>query len=255
MNYKHVENEIIEKGLGISPDYQYKAIRSRNFIQSNWHSNKFTSLEYCLKIKNKKIKVLDLGVGSGNFEIIFAKGVKHITALDHHKEALDFLKSVLKKDKIENVNLVHGDIRNLKKTKGLRKNYDLILLVDVIEHIELDEADKMIKYLKKILIPGGIICVITPNYKSLWIHIEAILDRFTIVPHFKGHQHLAKYYPKNLSEIFKKNNLTNVYIKSFNLFSFIIPMRRLSVLICRLELNSNIKFGNLLLGVFKNEKK
>lgn len=246
-------NEIVEKKLGIPPDYQYKALYKSNFIQSNWHANKFISLEHCLKIKNKNIRALDLGAGSGNFEIIFSRRVKHITALDYHKEALDFLKSVLKKNKINNVKPVYGDIRSLKNIKPMG-TYDVILLVDVIEHIELDEADKMIKYLKKILAPGGRICIITPNYKSLWIHMETILDRFTIVPHFGRHQHLAKYYPDNLKSVFEKNGYTTVSIRSFNLFSFAIPIRSLSTFLCRLELDSNIKFGNLLLGVFKNEK-
>jgi len=245
-------DEIVEKRLGIPPDYQYKALYKSNFVQSNWHANKLTSLEYCLNLKNKDIRILDLGAGSGNFEIIFAGSVKYIMALDYHKEALDFLKSLLKKKKISNVRLVHGDIRNLRKIKQIG-TYDLILLVDVIEHIELDEADKMIRYFKKILAPGGRICIVTPNYKSLWIHMETILDKFTIVPHFGGHQHLAKYYPDNLKNVFEKNNFTKIYIKSFNLFSFVSPSRSLSTLLCKIELLSNITFGNLLIGVFKNE--
>ena len=142
MKNKKVE-EIVEKRLGIPPDYQHKALFESNFLQSNWHANKFTALSYCLDL-SKNVCVLDLGAGSGNFEIIFAKRVKYITALDYHKEALDFVKSILKKNKINNVKSVYGDIRNLKKIK-LMGIYDVILLVDVIEHIELDEADKMIK--------------------------------------------------------------------------------------------------------------
>lgn len=246
------KEEIVEKKLGIPPNYQYKALYESFFLQSNWHANKFTALDYCLDF-NKKLSILDLGAGSGNFEIIFGKKVKRITAVDYRKEALDFLASVLSKKRISNVKLVECDIRNLNDIKNIGK-YDLILLVDVIEHIQMEEADKMIKNFTKLLVPGGKICVITPNYNSLWIYFESILDKFTIVPHFKGHQHLAQYYPKNLKNVFEKNGYTTSSIQSFNLFSFAIPIRFLSTFLCRLELNSNIKFGNLLLGVFKNEK-
>lgn len=246
------KDEIIEKKLGIPPDYQYRALHKANFLQANWHSNKLTALDYCLNL-NKKACILDLGAGSGNFELIYGKKVKQITALDYHKEALDFLRSMLARKKINNVSLVHGDIRALEKISKLGK-YDLVILVDVIEHVQKKEASKMIRILKKIILPGGNVCVITPNYKSLWIHIEHVLDKFTIVPHFGGHQHLAQYFPANLIEIFTKNGFKKSKINSFNLFSFISPSRKLSTLLCKLELSSGMKFGNLLLGVFKNEK-
>jgi 2-polyprenyl-3-methyl-5-hydroxy-6-metoxy-1,4-benzoquinol methylase len=246
------KEETVEKKLGIPPNYQYKALYESFFLQSNWHANKFTALDYCLDL-NKKVSILDLGAGSGNFEIIFGKRVKQITAVDYRKEALDFLASVLSKKRIRNVKLVECDIKNLNDIKNIGK-YDLILLVDVIEHIQMEEADKMIKNLKKLLVPGGKICVITPNYNSLWIYFESILDKFTIVPHFKGHQHLAQYHYDNLTKIFQKNNFTSQYIKSFNLLAFAFPFRLLATFICKIELKSNIKFGNLLLGVFNYEK-
>ena len=245
-------DQIVEKKLGIPPDYQHKALFESNFLQSNWHANKFTALNYCLDL-NKNICVLDLGAGSGNFELIFGKKVKKITAVDYHKEALQFLRSTINKKNIKNVKLVHADIRNLNKVKNIGR-YDLIILVDVIEHIQKKEAIEMIKYFKKIITPGGKICVITPNYHSLWIYIENLLDKFTIVPHFGGHQHLAQYFPVNLKKVFKQNGFTPIAIKSFNLLSFVFPSRFLSTLLCKIELDSNIKFGNLLLGIFTYEK-
>jgi 2-polyprenyl-3-methyl-5-hydroxy-6-metoxy-1,4-benzoquinol methylase len=241
-------HEIVEKKLGIPPDYQYKAIRSSNFLQSNWHANKFTALQYCLDL-NKTTCVLDLGVGSGNFELIFAHNVKKITAVDYHKEALDFLRSKLQEKQIRNVRLIHSDIRKLHKIQKIG-TYDLVILIDVIEHIQLKEASKVIKFLKKILSPEGSVCVVTPNYHSLWLVIEEILDTFTIVPHFAGHQHLAQYHAENLKDMFEKNGFTTKKITSFNLFSYISPLRTLSTTLSKLELSSNTTFGNLLMGVF-----
>lgn len=248
MTKKNQENEIVEKKLGIPADYQYKALRNSNFLQSNWHANKLTALDYCLNL-NSSISVLDLGTGSGNFELNFANKVKEITGVDYHKEALDFLDTKLHEGKTKNVRLIHSDIRKLYNIKKIGK-YDVVILVDVIEHIQLSEATDVIKFVKKILTPHGRVCIITPNYHSLWILIEDILDKFTIVPHFAGHQHLAQYYPENLKNLFEKNGFSTEKLTSFNLFSYMSPSKRIAHQLSKIELQSAMKYGNLLLGVF-----
>lgn len=247
------KKQIVEKELGIPADYQYKALRTSNFLQANWHSNKLVALEYVLNF-NKKLRVLDVGSGSGNFELIFGKRFKSIDALDYHKEALSFLKSKADELKLKNIRYIHSDIQSMPASKKIG-TYDLILMVDVIEHIKMKEAKEMIAFYKKILAPNGKICIITPNYHSLWIYIEEILDKFTIVPHFAGHQHLAQYYPENLQKIFRTKGFRTVRTASFNTFSFLMPFRLLSTFFTKLEISSNIKFGNLLMGVFEHEKK
>lgn len=250
---KNSKKQIVEKELGIPADYQYKALRTSNFLQANWHANKLTAIEYVMDF-NKKMRVLDVGAGSGNFELLFSKKFKSIDALDYHKEALDFLKLKVDELKIKNIKYIHSNIQSMSTSRKIG-TYDLILMVDVIEHIRMREAKEMIKFYKKILSPNGKICIITPNYHSLWIYIEEILDKFTIVPHFAGQQHLAQYHPANLEKIFKDNGFKMVRLASFNSFSFIAPFRQLSTFITKLEISSKMKFGNLLMGVFEHEKK
>lgn len=244
---------IVEKQLGIPADYQYKALRTPNFLQSNWHANKLTALDYVLDF-NKKIRVLDVGSGSGNFELAYAKKLRSIDALDYHKEALEFLKLKIKECRIKNVRLVHTSIQEMEHSKKMG-TYDLILMIDVIEHIKISEAKKMISFYKKILAPGGIVCIVTPNYQSLWIYIEKILDKFTIVPHFAGQQHLAQYYPQNLKHVFEEKGFSTMRIATFNTISYLFPSKFLASLITKLEIWSSFKHGNLLLGIFKYEEK
>lgn len=251
MHTKKTKQTIVEKQLGITPDYQYRALHQSNFIQSNWHNNKLITLDNQLPF-NTSTLVLDLGPGSGNFELSFAKKVKHITAVDYHKEALNFLKQKTKNEGITNITTIHCDIRSLGSLKSLKK-FDVILMIDVIEHIQQSEADKLIRVFKKLLTKNGKIGIITPNYHSLWFYIEKFLDLFTIVPHFDGAQHLAQYYPKNLEMLFKKNGFKTVAIKSFNTFSFFVPSKMLASLLCKLELLSSITFGNLLFGIFEHD--
>lgn len=239
---------IIEKKLGISADYQYRAIRRKNFLFSNWHFNKWAILKDFTKF-NKSTSVLDLGTGSGNFELLYAREVKDVLGVDYNDDALDFLKKRLKIDGIKNVRLVCSDIRKLNKVRVTQK-YDLIILVDVIEHISIDQAQGVIRSLRRFLKLNGQICIITPNYKSLWIIIEYFLDKFTLVPKQDGAQHLAKYYPQNLNKLFKENGFKTKQIRTFNLFSFLIPFKSIARKLSLLEVQIPFSVGNMLVGIF-----
>ncbi len=242
---------IIEKKLGIPPDYQYKALKSRNFLKANWHRNKLVALDYILKIVRPQ-RVLDLGCGSGNFELTFHKRVSKIVGIDYNDQAINFLKDKLKKEKIKNVKLKVCDIRDVSKIKNLGK-FDLIVLTDVIEHLRTKDAHKLISDLKKLLIPKGKVCVITPNYKSPWSIIEKTLDKLTLVPHFESQQHLSKFHNDNLAEIFVKGGFKPIFYRTFNLFSWLFFPNKLSEFLVKIELAQRLSFGNLLLYLFETK--
>jgi len=249
---KRKKSEIVEKTLGIPPDYQYKALRSRNIFQRNWHRNKWHVIEKYAHL-NPNLRVLDLGAGSGNFELQFADKVKNIVALDYNDEATGFLQKKLIGEDIKNVEVVLMDIRD-KNMTDLGK-FDLVIMVDVIEHINISDSKKLVEKLGKILKPGGVVCVVTPNYHSSWIVIEQLLDKITIVPKFEGEQHLAKYYRKNLVELFEDSNFKMESISSFNLFSYVYPFSLFSKFVLNLELLIPVILGNLLVGTFRLRKK
>ncbi len=242
---------VVEKILGIPPDYQYKAIRSKKYLQANWHRNKIAVIQKLLKL-NKTTSILDLGPGSGNFELIFWPKVKKIVAVDYNDEAISFINQQLYRKKIKNVKTIVEDIRNLYKRKELGK-FDIVLLVDVIEHVHISEAKKVISQLKNFLNKNGEVVIITPNYKSPWILIEWLLDRFTILAKLKEEhkeQHLAKFYKENLIEIFSGQGYSVDKISSFNLFSWLIPNEKVSRFLAELEVSLFVPFGNLLIGIF-----
>jgi ubiquinone/menaquinone biosynthesis C-methylase UbiE len=239
---------IVEKKLKIPASYQYKAIRSNNFLQANWHRNKYFVLRKLIKF-NKNMNVLDLGTGSGNFEILFCKKVGKITGVDYNSEALLFLNNYLIKRNINNVNLIQTDIRKLSQLKKLPK-FDLITIIDVIEHLNEADSKEMVRAFRRLLKKDGKICVVTPNYKSLWYLIEQVLDRASVVPKFTEAQHLSRYHKENLNSIFRNNGFKTDKISSFNLFSFVFPNSQVCKFLCGLELKFPFMLGNLIVGVF-----
>jgi 2-polyprenyl-3-methyl-5-hydroxy-6-metoxy-1,4-benzoquinol methylase len=239
---------IIEKELGITGDYQYQALRSNNFFQSNWHANKLTVVESLIK-KYHPETILDLGAGSGNLELAFASKVKQITAVDYNDEAVDFLKKKIKTHKIKNVVVKQSDLSETKLIQSLGK-FDLIIMVDVLEHLELGVSSKLIGTFKKILNQKGKIVIITPNYQSLWPYLERFVDRFTNIPDLEHCQHISKFTTDNITDPFENKGFICEYLGTFNTFSFLLPHRKIADALTKAEMSLPIKWGNLLIAVF-----
>lgn len=247
--HSHPKDVIIEKQLGIPADYQYQAIRSKNFLQANWHKNKLTVMDTLLSFTSKST-ILDLGTGSGNFEFFFSDKVKKIVGVDYNDEPLKFIREKLKQSTRHNVHLIQTDIRDLKKVK-LHSPFDYIVAVDVIEHIPESDALNVVKNIYSLLRKNGKVCIITPNYHSAWIILEKLLDKTSLVPKFQGHQHLAKYYEKNLTAIFKKAGFRIITFRTFNTISFITPISWISQLLCKAEISHTWRYGNMIAAVFE----
>jgi 2-polyprenyl-3-methyl-5-hydroxy-6-metoxy-1,4-benzoquinol methylase len=246
MKLKQPHKQIVEKELGIPPDYQFKALNSRLSFQANWHNNKLVSISELIK---PGMRVLDLGTGSGNLELEFSQLAKEIVGVDYNSEALGFLKGMLAKQQIKNVKLFLSDIRNLNRSKVLGK-FDLIIAIDVIEHVDLSDARKVVKSLKKYLKPNGKICIITPNYKSTWSALEGVMDKFKLGPAMHNEQHLSKFNKENLMSLFAEQGMRTISITSFNLVSWLCINKKLAAEVCKLEMKSKIDYGNLLWGEF-----
>lgn len=213
--------EIVEKKLGISADYQYWAMRKSFWLKKNWHRNKFTVVKALSGFKNS-MDVLDLGTGSGNLELLFADSVKHIYGIDYNDEALLFLKNKLVSNKIKNVSLDCCDMRDIP-AKLAKKKYDLIVSVDTIEHITAKDGGSVISWSKERLTKSGKLIIITPNYHSVWILLEPLLDLLSLTPVMGKHQHLSKYSIENISGVLAKKGFRIKTTTSFNLFSFLFP--------------------------------
>jgi ubiquinone/menaquinone biosynthesis C-methylase UbiE len=246
-----MKSEIIEDKLNIGGDYQYNAIRSKNFLQANWHRNKLMAIKKLVNL-NSKMTVLDIGTGSGNFEVETSKLVKRIVGVDYNGKALAFLRQKLRLNRIRNVKLVQCRAEKLGKLK-LGK-FDLVLMIDVIEHIDQQNIGSMANAIYDLTKIGGMVCIVTPNYGGLWPIIEWLTDKLSLLPKMAEEQHLSKFDVKKLNCLFETKNMQSLYLCSFNLFSYLSPLRIINAWLCRLELQLNNSYGNLLVGVWKKTK-
>lgn len=241
--------EIIEKKLGIPADYQYQAIRGRNFLKANWHRNKIYALSSVLPL-NPQTRLLDIGTGSGNLELAFAPKVATILGLDYNEEALAFLRTQLESRGIGNVTLRNFDICSQNYFLPEEK-FDVVVIMDVIEHVSLEDATRLLMWIKGILNPGGVVCVVTPNYKSAWVWLEKIYDLLHLGPTMSHGQHVCEYDMGRLCSLFEGLGYRTDLRTSFNTFSFMSPVAWLREYLCRKEIALKSRFGNLLLCLFR----
>jgi len=133
-----------------------------------WHVGRRDILNFFLKkfLNKKGIQILEIGCGTGgNLEILSNLG--EVTGLDVSKYALDFCR------KRGVNNLVLG---RAEKTNFPSESFDLILMLDVLEHIKDDK--KAIGETRRILKEGGYFLVTVPAYQFIWSEHDEILGHY-----------------------------------------------------------------------------
>jgi 2-polyprenyl-3-methyl-5-hydroxy-6-metoxy-1,4-benzoquinol methylase len=107
--------------------------------------------------KRGQLNILDLGCGNGVLgqEIRNRYGDKHyLCGVELDPQGADMARPYYD-------NLLIGDIMNLQFQKGSRRKFDLVLLVEVIEHLMTPSV--LLRNLHQFLKPEGIVYITTPN--------------------------------------------------------------------------------------------
>lgn len=109
--------------------------------------------------KNKNIKILDFGCGTGDFLYYLKQlGYKNYFGLDVSSENVKFVKKYITK------NIIMAD--GVEYLMNKRNYFDLIILNDVLEHISKDMIIALIKRIYQALKPKGILICRVPNMEN-----------------------------------------------------------------------------------------
>lgn len=151
-------------------------------------------------VKNKKInKVLDAGSGIGIYSFWLSKKFKDsvIDGWEIDNTKLEFSRKFAKELNINNINFLYGDVT--KPSLKNKNKYDLIVNIDVLEHI--DNFQSVLKNFYNLLSPGGYLFIHTPqtNQKRIFKSLENW--------HHQGHVHEG-FSPNDL-----KQELINIGFK------------------------------------------
>ncbi len=133
-------------------------------------------------------KVLDIACGEGYGSNLLAEKAESVIGVDINKETIF---EANKKYNRTNLNFIIGDVRNIPCPD---QSFDLVVSFETIEHIE--EHQQMMQELKRVLKPGGLIIISTPDKKN-----------YSDETGYKNPFHAKELYEKNfyslLSSLFK----------------------------------------------------
>jgi 2-polyprenyl-3-methyl-5-hydroxy-6-metoxy-1,4-benzoquinol methylase len=109
--------------------------------------------------ENYRAKLLDIGIGRGEMLTMMKKwGYENCLGIDISPSTVKFCKNI----KL-NALLVDSSFDYLKEHE---EQYDVITMLDVLEHIKKQEIIPYLKALKAALIEGGVLIVQVPNAQS-----------------------------------------------------------------------------------------
>jgi ubiquinone/menaquinone biosynthesis C-methylase UbiE len=146
-----------------------RLIKGRNFLRKlfyaglnlvllrAWHVRR--EIKNFFKSRDGQINVLDAGCGFGQYSYFIAKKFRNsnVIGVDINEERIKGSEKFAREEGIENLKFDIADLENL----NYEEIFDLILAVDVLEHIENDV--KVLKNFYRALKKDGLLIISTPS--------------------------------------------------------------------------------------------
>lgn len=168
--------------------------------------------EFAKTIRNSK--VLDIGCATGEHTKLFVRNNNKVVGIDiiDNRYKTDF------KQRANYDNFQFVLIREGKKLPFKDSTFDVVVSLDVIEHIENDL--NFVKEIKRILRHKGTVFVATPNRNRLSIILQRFLGKkftFPLVIQEEGLPgagsiHFREYIARELISLFQHEGFENVFV-------------------------------------------
>ena len=189
-----MENKIFQKMLKLESSHWWFVAR-RKIIQ-----RAINNLDL-----PRNIRILDAGCGNGdNLSLLSTFG--DLVAFEKNEYALKTAKS-------KKIGEIYKAELPDKLPNTVKTNFDLIVLLDVLEHI--DDDSKSLTTVRKLMNNKGIILITVPAFQWLWSEHDVI------------HHHKRRYSKSELREKLDSSGYRIKYISYFNtlLFPFALVER------------------------------
>lgn len=163
-----------------------------------WHIAKRIACKEIISryLKKGRIKILDIGCGTGKNLAEFSK-IGKVWGIDNSPDAIKFCKE---RRQLSNVCLADAE-----KTSFTKETFDLVTMLDVLEHTD---DSKTLLEVHRILKKRGFLLLTVPAYKWMWSNWDAVL-------------HHERRYTKGQTEKLLESHGFEV-VKSTYLYSFLL---------------------------------
>ncbi len=149
------------------------------------------------RIKNGE-SVLDIGCGNGSVAISIAKRHSNslITGIDLNKKNIEFAKEQLKKNNLQNLIFIYGDINDFTEIKS-----EVVILSNVLEHIK--NRSLFLRNIQK-LTGANKFLIRVPYFKRDW---QVAFRKELGMYYFSDNDHKIEHTLEELKEELKISNL------------------------------------------------
>jgi len=174
----------------------HKGYFMRNWDKQVWKKNfnelkeRDNSLFMLGDLANKTI--LDIGCGEGMYLYTFLKmGAKEVKGIDLGPDFVAGANRLLKKYDLNGEAIV-ADCTTLPFGNSV---FDIVYSGDVFEHITYEQKDKCLEEIFRVLKPGGIVAIKTPNLK--YLKLTNFMRRIKVVFKLKNPFNVHIYHTHN----------------------------------------------------------
>lgn len=109
--------------------------------------------------QDKRLKILDLGCGSGRNLLYLALLGHQVTGIDINNQALEKIKDISEKENLTKIKLIHHD---LNKPLSLDKEYDAVISLVSLQFLETQHIASLLQELQTATINKGLHLIVTP---------------------------------------------------------------------------------------------
>ena len=162
--------------------------------------------------------IFDAGCGTGVNLFLLHSKVRKVIGMDCTIGALDRCQRRIDADKIENVELVHGDATKLP---SLDNSADKVLCMSVFQYLDDSEVRSALKEFGRVLKGGGELILHVKNKSSLYLStlciakkLKMFLGKQTRLEHFRSYRWYVTELRNAGFEILTYNSLNILMIES-----------------------------------------
>jgi 2-polyprenyl-3-methyl-5-hydroxy-6-metoxy-1,4-benzoquinol methylase len=118
--------------------------------------------KFASRFLRKNHTIIDVGCGKGNGSVFLAKQCKKIIAVDYDKDLIQ--KNTQEYKNIKNLHFERFDL--LKSNKKFHEKFDALVSMDVIEHFDKNDLNRVVKNYASLIKKNGFAVIGTPNIES-----------------------------------------------------------------------------------------
>lgn len=234
--------------------YYHQVMERGNPVRRAWHLQKFRRVLDCLP-PGPGLSLLDIGCFAGSFlSLADEKRFSNQLGVDVILGQIEFASAHFGTSSRR-----FQHIASLEQLNQLTETFDCITLIEVIEHLQVDEVRLTLKKAADLVKPGGQLVMTTPNYISMWPLLEFLINKTSQFSY--EDQHITRFHYFNV-----ESKLKAIVPEFFDLFQiqFKTTTHFIAPFLARISMNfadrvSQLRdhrswrhpFGNLLLLSFQ----